>query len=117
MGRRRGASEGQRRAGPGSETEGCLREQGLCESLSGSDGSFHLPLSSRRTNYKVIDSRLITGATSGFKLAGWWCCACRDGERGAERGGKRGGVQRDCVRACRECMYYRREEEEGCDRQ
>lgn len=102
--------EGQWSGGPGSETEGCLRKQGLCESQSGSDGSFHLPLSSRRTNYKVIDSGLITGATSGFKLAGWWCCACRDGERRGER-----GVQRDCVRACRECMYYRREEKEGCD--
>lgn len=34
--------------------------RGLCESLSESDGSLHLPLSSRRTNYKVMDSRLIT---------------------------------------------------------
>lgn len=83
--------EGQRGGGLGSEAEGCLRKQGLCESLSGSDGSFHLPLSSHRTNYKVIDSGLITRATSGFKLAGWWCCACRDGERGQREEGREGG--------------------------
>ena len=51
--------------------------EGTCEecaslrvSLSESDGSLHLPLSSRRTNYKVMDSRLITSGTSGFELAG-----------------------------------------------
>lgn len=43
-----------------------------CQSLSGSDGSLCPPLSFRRTNYKVIDNGLITGAASGFKLAGWW---------------------------------------------
>lgn len=48
----------------------------LCES----DGSLHLPLSSCRTNYKVMDSRLISRATSGFKLAGSWCRAWCDGE-------------------------------------
>lgn len=60
--------------------------RGLCESLSESDGSLHLPLSSRRTNYKVMDSRLIT---SGFKLAGWWCRVRFDGEGTGEEG--RGG--------------------------
>lgn len=49
-----------------------------------SDGSLHLPLSSRRTNYKVMDSRLITRATSGFKLAEPWSRAWCDGE-GQER--------------------------------
>lgn len=48
----------------------------LCES----DRSLHLPLSSRRTNYKVMDSRLISRATSGFKLAGLWCRTWCDGE-------------------------------------
>lgn len=61
-----------------------------CRSLSGSNGSLCPPLSSRRTNYEVIDSGLITWAASGFKLAGWWRLARRDG--GWVVGGKRGGV-------------------------
>lgn len=55
------------------------------ESLSESDGSLRLPFSSCRTNYQVTDSRLITGATSGFKLAGRRCRIWSDG-RGAGRG-------------------------------
>lgn len=72
--------EGQRR-------KGCVRKRGLCGSMSESDGSLHLPLSSRRTNYKVMDSRLITRAMSGFKLAGSWCRVWCDGE-GQERRGR-----------------------------
>ena len=34
--------------------------------LSESEGSLRLPLPSCRTNYKVIDSRLISGASGGF---------------------------------------------------
>lgn len=63
-----------------------MRTACLCESLTESDGASHLPLSSHRTNYKVMDSRLITRATSGFKLAGSWCRAWCDGE-GQEGGG------------------------------
>lgn len=61
----------------------------VCES----DGSLHLPLSSRRTNYKVMDSRLITRATRGFKLAGSWCRAWCDeqGQEGREEK-RRGGM-------------------------
>lgn len=58
--------------------------ESVCVCLS--DGSLHLPLSSRRTNYKVMDSRLITRATSGFKLAEPWSRAWSDGE-GQERRG------------------------------
>lgn len=70
--------------GPGRGWGRMLEETRTCEcrSLSGSDGSVRPPLSSRRTNYEVIDSGLITGAASGFKLAGWWRRACRDGEGG-----------------------------------
>lgn len=55
----------------------------ICVCVCVSDGSLHLPLSPRRTNYKVMDSRLITGASSGFKLAGSWC---HDGERQERQG-------------------------------
>ncbi len=57
-------------AQPGRESEGGgvkgesqrrREEMRMCESVSESDGSLRLPLSSRRTNYKVMDSRLITG--------------------------------------------------------
>lgn len=58
----------------------------VCVCVCLSDGSLHLPLSSRRTNYKVMDSRLITRATSGFKLAEPWSRAWSDGE-GQERRG------------------------------
>lgn len=58
--------------------------ESVCVCLS--DGSLHLPLFSRRTNYKVMDSRLITRATSGFKLAEPWSRAWSDGE-GQERRG------------------------------
>lgn len=81
----------------------CLRE---------SDGSLHLPLSSRRTNYKVMDSRLISRATTGVKLAGSWCHAWCDGEEGRQRGG--GHESRGTMRRCRgrggcrvETMYHR----------
>lgn len=60
--------------------------ESVCVCLS--DGSLHLPLSSRRTNYKVMDSRLITRATSGFKLAEPWTWVQRENEVTARRKGK-----------------------------
>lgn len=71
--------------GGGSKMEAAVElseETRVCVCLS--DGSLHLPLSSRRTNYKVMDSRLITRATRGFKLAEPWSRAWSDGE-GQER--------------------------------
>lgn len=51
-------------------------------------------LSSCRTNYRVMDRRLITGATSGFKLAGQqrrsWCDG--DGQEGRKDGEAGGGT-------------------------
>lgn len=62
-----------------------LKGQGWNES----DGSLRLPLSSCRTNYQVIDSRLITRATSGFKLAGRRCRIWSDGDgQEGEEGGE-----------------------------
>lgn len=63
-----------------------LKGQGWSES----DGPLQLPLSSCRTNYQVMDSRLITGATSGFKLAGRRCriWSDGDGQEGEEGGGE-----------------------------
>lgn len=68
-----------------------LKGQGGSES----DGSLRLPLSSCRTNYQVMDSRLITGATSGFKLAGRRCriWSDGDGQEGEEGGGGRREVK------------------------
>lgn len=75
--------------------------------MSESDGSLHLPLSSRRTNYKVMDSRLITRAMSGFKLVGSWCRVWCDGEGQERRGrkdtspeGKRGDVEKEELKRC-----------------
>lgn len=83
--------------GPGRGWGRMLEETRTCDcrSLSGSDGSVRPPLSSRRTNYEVIDSGLITGAASGFKLAGWWRRACRDGGEDGRLGA--GVLRRDDV--------------------
>jgi len=70
----------------------------LCESVSESDGSLPLSLSSRRTNYKVMDSRLITRVTSGFKLARSWCGAWCDGAKQERREGGGGGQSRGKMR-------------------
>lgn len=91
-----GRNGGWRSEGQWSKIEGCVRKWGLrvCERVSESDGSPHLPLSSSRTNYKVMDSRLITRATGGFKLAGSSCHAWCDGER---QEGREGWGDKTCI--------------------
>lgn len=87
-------TEGGESEGRGSKDGGMSEEMRtvcLCGSISESDGSLHLSLSSSRTNYKVMDSRLITRAMSGFKLAGSWCRPWCDGE-GQERREGGGGM-------------------------
>lgn len=59
----------------------------LCESISESDGSLYLPLSSHRTNYKVMDSRLITRATEALNELD--LCVTPDGEGHERREEKR----------------------------
>ena len=98
---RGGRGEQQHIAGEEEARRGGVKDGGMCEEMRTvceSDGSLHLPLSSRRTNYKVMDSRLITRATRGFKLAGSWCRAWCDeqGQEGRQER-RRGGawVQRE----------------------
>lgn len=56
----------------------------LSESICESDGSLHLPLSSRRTNYRLTDSGLIARATEALNELD--CCVTPDREGHGSRG-------------------------------